>query len=231
MIRDIMDKQRAATALYGKNEVQNAELFTKQENPFTVQKVVLNLDTAKDASAPYTVKIPHRSFYVQDATDVNVTVDVQLQSRDSINSTFTVRKNDAIAYGSMMPELSLSWAAQAGKTITIVFFFDAQFMSGSQISVTGGGVVVNEGSSFADARQTLAAATAAVVFSSDSSRALGVIQNTSGASIWVGASTVTNSGSTVGLEVPANGVFEWRNTGALYAYSVAGGNIFKRSQS
>lgn len=231
MLRDIMDKKRAEMALYAKNELQDAELFSKQENPFTVQTITIPLDTARDVGNPLTLNIPHRSIYVQDATDVNVTVSVQMQSRDSINSTFAIRKNDAWTNDSIIPQINLSWSAQAGKTITLVFFYNTEFRSGSQISVTGGGVLVSEGSSFVDARQTLAPTTAAVVFSSDSTRALGVIQNTSGASIWVGASTVTNSGSTVGLEVPANGVFEWRNTGALYAYSVAGGNIFKRIQS
>lgn len=230
MQRDVMDSARAVSATYMENEKQQAQLFLSQKNPFTVQKLTIALDTARDPNNPYVVNLPHKSFYVQDATDVNVTIDVQLQSQDQINSPFTVRKNDVLTYEQLMPKVNFSWSAQAGKTITIVFFSDAEFKSGSQISVTGGGVVVNEGTSFTDAKQTLAAATAAIVFASDSTRALGVIQNISGASIWVGSSTVTNTGATIGFEVPINGIFEWRNTAALYAYSVAGGDIFKRGQ-
>lgn len=230
MQRDIMDSSRAIDATYADNERQQAQLFLSQKNPFTVQKLTITLDTARDPNNPYAVNLPHKSFYVQDATDVNVTIDVQLQSQDQINSPFTVRKNDVLTYEQLMPKVLFSWAAQAGKTITIVFFSDAEFKSGSQISVTGGGVVVNEGTSFTDARQTLVAATAAQVFAADSTRALGIIQNLTGAAIWVGASTVTSSGATIGLEVPVNGFFEWRNTAALYAYSVSGGDIFKRGQ-
>lgn len=225
-----MDSGRAIDATYAQNEKQQAELFLSQNNPFTVQKLTIALDAARDVNNPFTVKIPHKSFYIQDATDVNVTIDVQLQSQDQINSSFTVRKNDVLTYQKIMPQINFSWAAQVGKTITIIFFSDAEFKSGSQISVTGGGVVINEGTSFTDARQTLAAATAALVFATDSTRALGVIQNLTGAAIWVGSSTVTNTGATTGFEVPMNGLFEWRNTAALYAYSVAGGNIFKRGQ-
>lgn len=230
MQRDIMDSSRAISATYMDNEKQQAELFLSQKNPFTVQKLTIALDVAVDPNNPKIVNLPHKSFYVQDATDVNVTIDVQLQSQDQINSPFTVRKNDVLTYEQLMPKVNFSWSAQVGKTITIVFFSDAEFKSGSQISVTGGGVVVNEGTSFTDARQTLVAATAGLVFASDSTRAIGFIQNISGASIWVGSSTVTSSGATIGFEVAANDVFEWRNTAALYAYSVAGGNIFKRGQ-
>lgn len=228
MLRDIMDKKRAEMALYAKNELQDAELFSKQENPFTVQTITIPLDKAREVGNPLTLNIPHRSIYVQDATDVNVTVSVQMQSRDSINSTFTIRKNDAWTNDSIIPQINLSWSAQAGKTITLVFFYNTEFRSGSQISVTGGGVLVSEGSSFSDANQTMVAATIKRIFPADSTRALGIVINNTGATIWVGGSTVSN---TLGYPVAPNGVFEWRNTAALDGYSVAGGSIFVRTQT
>lgn len=218
MLRDIMDKKRAEMALYAKNELQDAELFSKQENPFTVQTITIPLDKARDVGNPLTLNIPHRSIYVQDATDVNVTASVQMQSRDSINSTFTIRKNDAWTNDSIIPQVNLSWSAQAGKTITLVFFYNTEFRSGSQISVTGGGVLVSEGSSYSDQILTLSIGTQTLVFASDSTRFVGVIQNTTSYSIWVGSSTVTSSGLTRGYEIPPGASFEWKNTAALYAY-------------
>lgn len=229
-MRDIMTEDTAANILSQKLDEVKAQLFRNNTNaPFSVQTIVIPLTTARNANDPYIIKVPFKSIYVQDATDVNTTVNVRVMSVDSYQSAFIMRKNDVIATDTMINQIALDWSAQSGKTITFVLFTNAEFRSGSQISVTGGGVFISEGTSFTDSRQTLTAATAAVVFASDSTRALGVIQNLTGAPIYVGASTVTASGATIGYEVAPNATFEWRNTAALYAISTPGGDIFKRS--
>lgn len=230
--RELMTEETAREILNAVKEKRDAQLFQNKSNtPFAVQKLVIPLDVARNENAPYTINVPFKSFWVQAATDVNVTVNVRLLSRDTYSSSFAVSKNDAYSHDDICSEMHLDWAAQSGKSVTIILFTKGEFRSGSQISVTGGGVFLSEGTSFTPAIQTLAAATAAVVFSQDSTRALGVIQNISGASIFVGPSTVTASGATRGEEVPNGGLFEWRNTAALYAISTPGGDIYKRGQN
>lgn len=231
-MRQIMTEETASNILADKLDEVKAQLFRNNTNaPFAVQTIVIPLTTARNANDPYIIKVPFKSIYVQDATDVNTTVNVRVMSTDTYQSSFIMRKNDVIATGSMINQIALDWSAQSGKTITFVFFTDAEFRSGSQISVTGGGVFLSEGSSFTDSVQALTAATAAIVFPSDSTRALGIIQNLTGLPIYVGPSTVTASGATIGYEVAPNATYEWRNTAVLYAISTPGGNIFKRIQN
>lgn len=231
-IRELMTEDTAREILRSIADTREAQLFRNKTNsPFSVQKLVIPLTTARNENDPYKINIPFKSFYVQDATDVNTTVNVRVMSQDTYQSSFTVRKNDSFDADDMFDEIILDWSAQSGKTITIILFTSASFRSGSQISITGGGLVINEGTSFVDTNPTLSATTATLVFSQDSTRALGVIQNLTGASIWVGASTVVDTGANRGREVPAGDYFEWKNTAALYAYSVLGGSIFVRTQN
>lgn len=231
VFQELMTEENARLILEEVRNKRNAQLFINKTNtPFTVQKLVIPLDTARNEGDPYSVTVPFRSFWVQAATDIATTVNVRLLTRDSYASSFAVIKNDAYTHDDVCTQMYIDWSAQAGKSITIILFTQGEFRSGSQISVTGGGVFLSEGTSFLASVQTLAAATAAQVFAQDSARALGVIQNLSGGDIYVGAAGVTASGATIGELVPNGEKFEWRNTAALYAISTPGGDIYKRSQ-
>lgn len=232
VFKELMTEELAREVLLSVTRQREAELFQNKSNtPSSVQKIVIPLTTARDAADPYKISIPFRSFWVQDATDTNVSVNIKLLTRDSSADSFTVKKNDVYGHDEMCSEVYLDWAAQSGKTLTIVFFTRGVFSSGSQISVTGGGVFLSEGTSFVQSVQTLAAATAAIVFPVDSTRALGFFQNNTGASVYVGPSTVAASGANLGEEVPAGTNYYWRNTAALYAISTPGGDLLKRIQN
>ena len=231
-LRDLMTEETAREILSSLRDRRDAQLFINKTNtPFVTQKLVIPLSTARNEADPYSIRIPFRSFWIQDATDVNVTINIRLLTRDSYSGSFTVRKNDAYSHDDMCTEIHLDWAAQAAKTITVILFTQGEFRSGSQLSITGGGVYTSEGTSFTDGPVTIAAAAATIVFAQDSTRVLGKLQNILGTSIWVGDSAVTNAGASIGEEIPAGGSFEWKNTAALYAYNVAGGDIFRRIQS
>jgi hypothetical protein len=136
-----------------------------------------------------------------------------------------MKQNDSFVLDEPISEMYLHWTAQPGRTITLAIFTSAQFNSGSQISVTGGGVSLVEGSSFTQSVQTLVAATALEIFPTDTTRKLGTFQNNTGSNVWVGPSTVTNAGASLGYQVAPGASFQWRNTSNIYAYSVLGGNI------
>lgn len=223
-----MTKEMSDSILNMADEIKRASIFEgNTQRPFSIQTIVLALDTARLETDPYRIGFPFKSVFIADATDISVTVSMKPGARDSFQSAFPLIKKDSWSVNNPVNEAFLYWSAQSGKTITLVFFTDSEFKSGSQISQNAGGVNINEGSSTtAMAQVTLAAATATPIIPTDSLRIVSIIQNKTGADLWVGGSnTVTNSGATEGIKIPADGIIYWRNTANLHGYSVAGGTV------
>lgn len=229
MERPVMTQELARQILSVAVDNARAEVFeSSTQKPQTVQVHVIPLTTARLSTDPFIIRFPFRSFYVQSATDVNVTVNIRPISDDSVQGSFAVKQNDSWACDKKIPGAFIDWSAQSGKSITLVFFTDSEFRSGSQISVTGGGVSISEGTSFTQSTLTFVAITALSIFASDSTRKVGVFQNRTGASVWVGGAAVTNN--TAYYEVLNGADFIWKNTAQLYGYSVAGGSGHKTEE-
>ena len=227
-MKEILTKEVADAILNASEELKKAQIFEgNTQRPFSVQTITLSLDTAKLSTDPLRIGFPFRSFFVADATDTSVSLYMKTGARDEIQSAFPFKKNDSWTSSIPISEAYIYWAAQSGKTVTIVFFTDAEFKSGSQISITSGGVAISEGdSTTAIARVVLSAATAGIIAPADSLRKVTIIQNKTGADLYVGGtSAVTNSGATEGIKIPNDGIIYWRNTANLHGYSVAGGNV------
>jgi len=205
-------------------EVDSASIFEgNTARPFEIQGVTLDLSTAKDPSDPFKINFPFKSIYISTATDTGVSVNFRPNSRDSFQTSVPLSLKDSHIFTKPISGGFLDWSAQSGKTITILFFLSSEFRSGSQISVTSGGLVINEGTSVTTSPLTLVAATSTQVVAADTTRKNLVVQNNTGADVWFGPVGVTNTGATLGIKVGAGGSFVWKNTAALYAYSVAGG--------
>lgn len=219
---EIMDRQTADEILRAFDTLKKAEIFREStQNPFGVQKVVLDLSVARDPSRPYPIGFAFKSFYVQKATDVLASVNMRPTTVDSFQSSFTVKQNDSWNSDRQTSGIYIDWVAQPGKSMEIIFFTNSEFRSGSQISVTGGGVSIVEGSTFSQAALTFVPATPLLIFASDSTRKVGIFQNKTGASVWIGGASVTNS--TAFYEVIPGAELPWKNTAALYGFSLAGG--------
>lgn len=192
--------------------------------PFQMQKVVLDLTTARLEGNPYKISVPIRSLFVRDASDALVQVSVSVNSDDaqSIQNAVPLKINDAFDFGFQVASINLTWAAQSGKSVTLYLFTEASFRSGSQLSISAGGVSISDGTAFTNTVTTLTAATASLLFAADTTRKNGTWRNETGADVWVGSSAVTNSGATKGFVVKNGEVFNWKNSAALYAYSVGG---------
>lgn len=229
MERNLIISEIADSILAASSDKKRAELFrSNTQRPNAVQPLVLDLSTARDSSNPLKVSFGYRSLYVQDATDIYAEVSI-FPVRESLSS-FKMRKNDAWITDQMAAESYLTWEAQSGKTMTLVFFTDSQFMSGSQISVTGGGVSITNGSTFSQSLVALVAATATQIVAVDSTRKNLTIQNLTGSDIWLGPAAVSNTGATTGFKLSAGATTEWKNTAALYGFSVGGGNIHQTTE-
>lgn len=219
-----LEQARAIIQAAGQLDAANV-LKSSVDRPAEVQKITLDLSTARTSSNPMKVSIPFRSIFVRAATDVLASVELRPNSVDSFQSAIPLKINDSFAFPIQQSQGYLTWEAQAGKTMDLYFFVSGEFRSGSQISQTGGGVAIVDGSAFTRSVTTLVAATATAILAADTSRKICSIQNNTGSTLYVGDSAITSSGATRGYEVPAGATFQWRNTAALYAYSVGGGDI------
>ena len=194
------------------------------DRPYKIQVLTIDLSTQRLSTDPYKIGFQFQSVFVRDASDTATEVSMRPITRDDLQGAVPLRKNDALDFGQTINEAYLHWAAQTGKSVTLVFFLDAQFRSGSQLSQNAGGISINDGSAFTTARVDLTAATATAVVAANTSRKVASIQNNTGSDVWFGNASVANSGANLGIKVGAGDVFEWRNTAALYGYSVGGGS-------
>jgi len=227
-MKEIMTPEDAALIVQQSNLISRAWIADQiAQRPFSVQIQTIDLSSARLITDPYSIRGQFRSLYIQEATDTYANINVLLGSRDSVQSAFKMKQNDSIAMSQPINEAYLYWSAQAGKTLTFVTFTDVEFRSGSQISVTGGGVSIVDGSTITGpTRVTLSATTATIIIPANSTRKKVTLENKTGAVLYIGGSTIgAVGGATEGISVSPGGTVIWSNTGALYGWSVAGGNV------
>lgn len=193
--------------------------------PLDIMVVDIDLTTARTIENPYTIGFPFKSVFVRNATDSSVSIKLRPWSSDSLQGDITLKNNDSFLFGLSVARAFLSWGAQSGKTIQLIFSLRGEFRSGSQVSSTSGGVSISRGSAQSTSTFTFTAATATQIFSSNTTRKLGTWVNETGATVWIGPSTVTNSGSTKGVPVAPGQTLQWENSASLYGYSVAGSAV------
>lgn len=227
-MKEIMTSEEAALIVQQLGRAARASVADAlAQRPFSVQIFTVDLATAKLSTNPMKISGQFKSLYIQSATDTIANVQILLGSRDTTQSAFTMKQNDAISTSQPVAEAYMYWAAQTGKTLTFVTFTDVEFRSGSQISVSGGGVSINTGTTVTGPTQVaLTAVTATIVIPVNTSRKQATLQNKTGADLYLGGSTIgAVAGANEGLKIPADGFYVWTNTAALYGWSVGGGNI------
>jgi hypothetical protein len=193
----------------------------KVERPQTIQRVTFPLDAAQSEYGPKEINFPFKSFFVESASDPNTYVYVRPNTKDEVQSYFKVSNRDSWTVEKPIAQAFIHWPAQAGKSITIVFFSDAEFRSGSQQSVSSGGVSINEGSSITDGNVTLVAATPKKIFDQNFNRKVATWYNDLGAVARVGGSSLVSA--TLGIPVPPGGIYVSKNTAEIWAYCSVGG--------
>lgn len=212
------------------HDAQKAAFLDRANSEKTVQghRVILNLASARDINNPLEVLFPFRSVFVEQASDANTFFFLKPSNREDMQKPFRMGLKDSWALPYQIPKCFLHWDAQPGKTAELVFFADAEFRSGSQISVTSGGVSVSDGSTVSGPTQVvLAAGVAGIIAPQLLTRKVAIIQNKTGNDFFIGAATVTGSGATEGIKIPDGAIIEHRNTGALYGFSAGGGKVHR----
>lgn len=195
------------------------------KNPFEIQKYVFDLTTAKDEFSPFNIGFPFKSISFEDGSDNGTYVEVKFNSNDSGGTKKKFQTNSGLSTDRMFSECFISWPAQSGKSITCYVYLTSKYVSGSLIN--SGTVTTSNPSVLAGpTRVVLSAVTATIIVPADTTNRNAIVQNKTGADLYVGGSTIgAVGGVSEGLLVPVNGLYYHQNTAALYGWSVAGGNI------
>ncbi len=221
----------AKTLVERANELDNASIEVKKAlRPQNVFRVTLDLSKARSIDQPFPINKAFKSVFVEKATDPRNTVLMRPTTDSSEQDFFALGYKDSWAVSTVVPKAFFHWEQQTG-SVTLVFFTDAEFRSGSQVSLTSGGVSISEGSSFIPlAPLTLAATTITQVLPQNLFRKVATITNKTGADLWFGGPTVSNTGANEGFSIASGESLKWRNTAELYAYSVPGGKVVRSEQ-
>lgn len=210
-----------------KSQEASVRRFSDQR-PRMAQRIVLDLSTEKTAQDPFVVSNPFNGFYVETASDSNTNVKLSFGSLDSYSTEnyTTVKLKDQAFSPLEVKQAVLTWPAQSGKTLTIVFYLGIEYRSGSLVSVNSGGVTISEGSSLDSNLLSGGVALVSVLTTAtkilDASTTRNVALLYFDADVWVGDASVAVG--TRGEYVPM-GSYKFMNTAALYAISAVGSPV------
>lgn len=217
-----VDRYSASDALTSQKSTDQARIFEgNTQKPFGIQAVTLNLTSEVSETRPYKINFPFKALYVQTCTDSSVSINFKPETEDSYQSSVALALKDVIKGDYPIASANLWWPAQNGKSITLVFFTELDFTSGSFVSQITGGVNFSNGNVIADSVVALAATTSTVLLASNTSRKQARIKNMTGDLIYLGTSPASEN------SYPLADGYEYThaNTAAIYAYAAAAGNV------
>lgn len=230
-------RQKMAEFLEDINSQRSAYIKEADQSAgFIVQTFrAVSLTTASSEFSPgLIIGFPFKSIVFENASSDSVRIKCKFNSNDQGVSFQTYGDNASVRTDKMFSKAFLFWDAQAGETIDITVYVNADYFSGA-LKNSGGvsvpdGVFRNDGSLFDADLVAIANTTAVEIFPADTTRRYGIFQNNTGTSMFVGDATVTNAGATIGQEVPAGETFEWYSSAACYVYQASGGsvNLYRR---
>lgn len=219
------DKEQRALIERSRELDQASISINRQDRRQSVYRMVIDLTKGRDILDPYKISFPFKSIFMEDSTDPAAKIFVRPITDEDHQSHFTMGYKDAWSTSETIPKAFLHWEARAAK-VTLIVFTDAEFRSGSQVSITSGGLSINEGATVVGPQHvTLVAGVSSMIAPQDFFRKIATIQNKTGSDIFIGADNTVNATTNEGIKIPNDGVIQWRNTGALYAFSVGGGKV------
>lgn len=197
----------------------------KATRPVSILEIQIDFSKPVSELAPQRIGHAFKSMYFQNSDNPKNVILVKPSTTDAHQSAFELGYKDVWTVDRTLNDAFIYWPAGQTGTGKLILFTDSNFKSGSQLSLTAGGLSISEGSSAALSSVTLAAGVAAEIAPVNNFRKTRVIQNVSGGDIFVGPTNSVNATSVQGIKLADGGSINWRNSAALYAFSVAGGKI------
>jgi len=214
------------------NVQQTAEIRRSSDlRPRMALRMILPLDIAATATAwgsnpPWIVRTPFDGFHVEGATDASTQVNMSLGDQAlgyQTDNYLALKVNDSGKFSIEQKGCLLTWSAQPGKVLTIVFFLGLDFHSGSLINSFTGSVSVVSGSSAVTNALHGSVSSITVTTSAtqlcDTNLTRAEFDFYTDGEIWIGDSSVAVGR---GIKISANTNFTWNNSAPLYAITAAG---------
>lgn len=195
----------------------------KADRPLSIIKIELDLSKEQDALSPRRIGFPFKSMHFKSSTNPKSFINVKPSTLDEHQDSFELSYNDGWKAGKIVQDAFLSWPAQVGKGVLYIYT-DSEFVSGSQLSITSGGVTISEGSSSELKNITLVSG-ASEVLPQNLFRKAATVVNDTGDDLFLGSDNTVNASTNKGVPLANGDSVKWRNTGHLYAYSASGGKI------
>ena len=196
----------------------------RADRPANIIRLNINLNEDYTELSPRKIGYAFRSIYVEHCDNPSAKIKVKPITNEAHQSYFSMGYKDSWAVDRAIPDAYLFWEKQVG-WVTLILFTDSEFNSGSQVSITAGGLSISEGSSAALTNQTLVAATASEILPQNFFRKTATVVNDTGDDIFLGENNTVNATTKKGVPIQNGDSFKWRNSAALYAYSTGGGKL------
>ena len=185
-----------------------AYIQSAQSNaPSAIRKQVIDLSSAP--TNPLEIGFPMKAVYIYDASDASTLIQLRPFSNSENNDWVPLKVKDVLNFDAPINKCFLTWAAQPGKTLTIVFFTDANFTSGSFINQFQG----DSGSSIQTLQSPINSATATGVVAQDTTRKKATFYNVGPATVWIGDFSVSPNN---GIPIFPGDYYVYENSALLY---------------
>lgn len=196
------------------------------QNKNSIRKQVIDLTTAP--TNPLLVAFPFQSVYIMAASDTSATIDLKPISQDENNNYVSLYLKDSMAFNHSINKCYLNWAAQSGKTITLIFFVDAKFQTGSFLNQVTSSL---DGSSINDFSQVVLSSTTAAPINVTARNTI-TIQNQGPDECWIGGSGVSAvAGAEKGIKLIPGGIISYKNSAGVYGAVLGSANISFQTES
>lgn len=167
-----------------------------------------------------------KSFWICDTNNTSFVASMFVNTRGDVGQSLPLKPNMSLSFQYPVDGCALEWSAQAGVWIDIVFALNTDITPGYIQLSAGGSTAINEGSSHPSTwLKSIDATGASVICPANSNRKVSMIQNNSGAPIWIGTQADLAGGNykTDCIRIDSgDAIFYWRNTAQLNARSEAG---------
>lgn len=197
-----------------------------QLNPTAIRVQTFTLTTAP--TNPVSVGFAFKSVYVVAASDAGASISLKPFSDSDNNDYVPLALKDVLAFDQPVNKCFINWTSQSGKTITVVFFTDAKFTSGSFVNESTSSL---DGNSINDYASIAVSTTLANLVDNTSRNVISIVNNGPDAGYVGGSGVLATPGSEKGYYLSVGSTIIYNNSAAIYFASQGTSNLMIQTES
>ncbi len=208
-------------------EVDQAGIYEgATDKPHDIQEIVLNLDEERPETNPLVIHTPFKNLFVEEATSTTNHFFLKPNAPEAYQRPFKFEVNSSVEFEPAVAKAYLHWPRQPGAKMVLKLSVNSKFKTGKLLSLNAGGISLSEGASIVGPTHVvLVANTAAQIAPANFNRKVATIENKTGADLFVGGDNTVNATTNEGIKIPPGSKIFWKNSAALWGFSVPGGKV------